>query len=59
MMRSSEPRQIGTNAKPLSHDEYNAQFEREAAAFEAMREQLLEEYEGNFELALSPDFRSL
>ena len=48
LVRSSESRQIGTNAKPLSPDEYNARFEREAAAFEAMRKQLLEEYEGKF-----------
>ena len=48
MVRSSESRQIGTNAKTLSQDEYDAQFEREAAVFEAMREQLLEEYEGKF-----------
>jgi hypothetical protein len=48
MVQSSESRQIGTNAKPLSQDEYNVQFEQEATAFEAMREKLLEEYEGKF-----------
>jgi hypothetical protein len=48
MVQSSESRQIGTNAKPLSQDEYNVQFEQEATAFEAMREKLLEECEGKF-----------
>jgi len=32
----------------LSPDEYDAQFEWEANAFEAMREQLLEKHEGKF-----------
>jgi len=45
---SNESRQLETNAQLLSPDEYDVQFEREAAAFEAMREQLLEEYESKF-----------
>ena len=35
-------------AQTLPPDEYDIQFKRETTAFEAMREQLLEEYEGKF-----------
>lgn len=36
------------STQALSQGEYDSQFEREAAAFEAMREQLLGEHEGKF-----------